>query len=113
MRPALRSALTCIKISAGGKALTASAGSSAVTSGWAGVWVRRCRATGSRLVFGGAYGDGVLKQDCQTVVVVNHDVAKNLSTSTLKDDAYAFVFDQKGLMIGISIEGTKITRVSK
>ncbi|MBC7634704.1 MAG: lipid-binding SYLF domain-containing protein [Acetobacteraceae bacterium] len=48
-----------------------------------------------------------------TVVMVTEGVAKNLSTSTLKDDAYAFVFDQKGLMIGISIEGTKITRVSK
>jgi lipid-binding SYLF domain-containing protein len=46
-----------------------------------------------------------------TVVVVNEGVAKNLSTSTLKDDAYAFIFDQQGLMIGISIEGTKITRI--
>src|SRR6185437_5354258 len=40
-----------------------------------------------------------------TVVVVNEGVAKNLSTSTLKDDAYAFVFDQEGLMAGLSIEG--------
>lgn len=46
-----------------------------------------------------------------TVVVVNEGVAKNLSSSTLKDDAYAFIFDQQGLMIGISIEGTKITRI--
>ena len=46
-----------------------------------------------------------------TVVVVNEGVAKNLSTSTLKDDAYAFIFDQQGLMVGISIEGTKITRI--
>ncbi len=47
-----------------------------------------------------------------TVVLVNEGVAKNLSTSTLKDDAYAFIFDQKGLMAGISIEGTKITRIN-
>jgi lipid-binding SYLF domain-containing protein len=47
-----------------------------------------------------------------TIVVVNEGIAKNLSTSTLKDDAYAFIFDQKGLMAGVSIEGTKITRVA-
>ena len=34
-----------------------------------------------------------------TVVVVNQGIAKNLSTSTLKDDAYAFIFDQQGLML--------------
>ncbi|MES2985221.1 MAG: lipid-binding SYLF domain-containing protein [Pseudomonadota bacterium] len=46
-----------------------------------------------------------------TVVVVNEGVAKNLSTSTLKDDAYAFIFDQQGLMAGVSIEGSKITKI--
>lgn len=46
-----------------------------------------------------------------TVVVVNKGVAENLSSSTLQDDAYAFIFDQKGLMAGISIEGTKVTRI--
>ncbi len=46
-----------------------------------------------------------------TVVVVNEGVARNLSTSTLKDDAYAFIFDQKGLMAGVSIEGTKISKI--
>jgi lipid-binding SYLF domain-containing protein len=48
-----------------------------------------------------------------TVVVVNEGVAKNLSTSTLKDDAYAFIFDQQGLMAGVSIEGTKISRIKR
>lgn len=47
-----------------------------------------------------------------TVVVVDQGIAKNLSTSTLKDDAYAFIFNQQGLMAGISIEGTKISRKS-
>jgi lipid-binding SYLF domain-containing protein len=46
-----------------------------------------------------------------TVVVVDEGVAKNLSTSTLKDDAYAIIFDQQGLMAGVSIEGTKISRI--
>lgn len=44
-----------------------------------------------------------------TVVVVDEGAAKNLSSSTLKDDAYAFIFNQQGLMAGVSIEGTKIS----
>jgi lipid-binding SYLF domain-containing protein len=48
-----------------------------------------------------------------TVVVMNEGVAKNLSTSTLKDDAYAFIFDQKGLMASLSIEGTKISPIKR
>jgi len=48
-----------------------------------------------------------------TVVVVDEGVAKNLSSSTLKDDAYAFIFDQQGLMAGISIEGTKISKIKR
>jgi lipid-binding SYLF domain-containing protein len=46
-----------------------------------------------------------------TVVVVNEGIAKNLSSTTLQGDAYAFIFDQQGLMLGISLEGTKISRV--
>ncbi len=48
-----------------------------------------------------------------TVVVVNEGIAKNLSSSTLKDDAYAFIFSQQGLMAGVSIEGTKISRIDR
>jgi lipid-binding SYLF domain-containing protein len=48
-----------------------------------------------------------------TVVVVDEGVAKNLSTSSLKDDAYAFIFSQQGLMAGVSIEGTKISRIKR
>ena len=48
-----------------------------------------------------------------TVVVVDQGVAKNLSTSTLKDDAYAFIFSQQGLMAGISLEGTKVSRIKR
>lgn len=48
-----------------------------------------------------------------TVVVVNEGVAKNLSSTTLKDDAYAFIFDQQGLMASLSIEGTKISRIKR
>ena len=48
-----------------------------------------------------------------TVVAVDEGVAKNLSTSSLKDDAYAFIFSQQGLMAGISIEGTKISKIDR
>ena len=48
-----------------------------------------------------------------TVVVVNEGIAKNLSTSTLKNDAYAFIFDQQGLMASLSLEGTKISRIKR
>ncbi|KIH82819.1 YSC84-related protein [Pseudomonas batumici] len=48
-----------------------------------------------------------------TVVLANQGLSKNLSTSTLKDDAYAFVFDQEGLMAGVSIEGTKISLIKR
>lgn len=48
-----------------------------------------------------------------TVVVVDEGAAKNLSTSTLKDDAYAFIFSQQGLMAGISIEGTKVSLINR
>lgn len=47
-----------------------------------------------------------------TVVVVDEGIAKNLSSSTLKDDAYAYIFSQQGLMAGVSIEGTKISRIT-
>ena len=48
-----------------------------------------------------------------TVVVVDEGVAKNLSTSSLKEDAYAFIFSQQGLMAGVSVEGTKISRINR
>jgi len=48
-----------------------------------------------------------------TVVAVNEGVARNLSSSTLRDDVYAFILDQQGLMASLSIEGTKITRIAR
>jgi lipid-binding SYLF domain-containing protein len=47
------------------------------------------------------------------VVVVNEGVAKNLSSTTLQSDAYAFIFDQQGLMVNLSIEGTKISPIKR
>ena len=48
-----------------------------------------------------------------SLVVVDEGVAKSLTSTTVTQDVYAFVFDQKGLMGGMGIQGSKITRVSK
>ncbi|MFN2377157.1 MAG: YSC84-related protein [Candidatus Binatia bacterium] len=48
-----------------------------------------------------------------SVVILDAGKAKNLSTTTLKDDVYAFIFDQRGLMAGIGVQGSKITKISK
>jgi lipid-binding SYLF domain-containing protein len=45
-----------------------------------------------------------------SVVVVDAGLAKKLSTTTLKDDIYAFIYGQEGLMAGLGIEGSKITQ---
>lgn len=47
-----------------------------------------------------------------SLVVVDQGVARSLTTTSLRSDVYAFVFDQKGLMGGIGIEGSKITKVT-
>ena len=47
-----------------------------------------------------------------SVVLVDEGMAKTTTTSTLKDDIYAFVFGQKGLMAGLGIQGNKITRIT-
>ncbi|OHX11216.1 YSC84-related protein [Chromobacterium sphagni] len=48
-----------------------------------------------------------------SIVVVDAGEAKNLTTTTLRGDAYAFIFDQQGLMASLSIEGTKISRIKR
>ena len=46
-----------------------------------------------------------------SVVVLDEGKAKTLTTTTAKDDIYAFIFGQKGLMAGLGIQGNKITRL--
>ena len=48
-----------------------------------------------------------------SVVVVDQGMAKSMTTTTVTEDVYAFVFAQKGLMAGIGIQGNKITRINK
>ena len=47
-----------------------------------------------------------------TLVVVDAGFAKSLTTTTLKDDVYAVIFDQKGLMAGIGLQGSKISKIT-
>lgn len=46
-----------------------------------------------------------------SVVIVDEGVAKTLTTTTAKDDIYAFIFSQKGLMAGLGLQGSKITKI--
>jgi len=46
-----------------------------------------------------------------SVVVIDEGKAKTTTTTTAKDDIYAFIFGQKGLMAGLGIQGNKITRL--
>ncbi len=46
-----------------------------------------------------------------SLVVVDEGFGKSLSSTTLQDDVYAIIFSQKGLMAGIGIQGTKVTKI--
>jgi lipid-binding SYLF domain-containing protein len=46
-----------------------------------------------------------------SIVVMDEGKAKTLTTTTAKDDIYAFIFGQKGLMAGVGLQGNKITRL--
>ncbi len=48
-----------------------------------------------------------------SLVVVDEGFAKSYTSSTLTQDVYAVIFDQKGAMAGAGIQGSKITRISK
>jgi len=47
-----------------------------------------------------------------SVVVMDEGKAKNMTTTTMKDDIYAFIFGQKGLMAGLGIQGNKISKTN-
>jgi lipid-binding SYLF domain-containing protein len=46
-----------------------------------------------------------------SLVVVDEGFAKSMSSTTLTQDVYAYIFNQKGLMGGLGIQGSKITRI--
>ena len=48
-----------------------------------------------------------------SIVVVDQGAATALTTTTAHSDIYAFFFDQKGLMAGMGIQGTKVTKLDR
>jgi len=48
-----------------------------------------------------------------SVVVADQGLAKSTTTTTVKDKIYAFIFDQKGAMYALGIQGNKITKIKK
>jgi lipid-binding SYLF domain-containing protein len=46
-----------------------------------------------------------------SVVIVDKGMARSFSTNTLHSGIYAFAFDQKGLMAGLGLQGSKIKRL--
>ena len=48
-----------------------------------------------------------------SIVVVDKGKGKSVTSTTLTKDVYAFIFNQKGLMAGAGIQGSKITKVSQ
>jgi lipid-binding SYLF domain-containing protein len=48
-----------------------------------------------------------------SIVVIDQGKGVTHTTTTMQDDIYAFIFNQKGLMAGIGIQGNKITKITK
>ena len=47
-----------------------------------------------------------------SITVVDEGLAGSLTTTTGKDNIYAFFFDQQGLMAGLGLKGSKISKVT-
>jgi lipid-binding SYLF domain-containing protein len=47
-----------------------------------------------------------------SIVIVDQGVGKSLTSTTITQDVYAFIFDQTGLMAGMGLQGSKITKLS-
>lgn len=47
-----------------------------------------------------------------SIVVLDQGAASSLSTTSMRSDVYAFVFNQQGLMGGMGLEGSKITQIT-
>ena len=48
-----------------------------------------------------------------SIVIVDSGKAVTHTTSTVKSDIYAFIFDQRGLMAGLGLQGSKISRIER
>ncbi len=48
-----------------------------------------------------------------SIVVMDEGAGKSTTSSTVSQDIYAFIFDQKGLMAGAGLQGSKISKIDK
>ena len=48
-----------------------------------------------------------------TITIVDKGLMGSATSTTLKSEIYAFFFSQKGLMAGLGLQGTKITKMKK
>ena len=48
-----------------------------------------------------------------SIVIVDSGKAVTHTTSTVQSDLYAFIFDQRGLMAGLGLQGSKISRIER
>jgi lipid-binding SYLF domain-containing protein len=48
-----------------------------------------------------------------SIVVVDIGGATSTTTTTAQSEIYAIFFDPKGLMAGLGLQGTKITKIQK
>ena len=48
-----------------------------------------------------------------SIVVVDEGMGKSMTSTTVTQDVYAFIFSQKGLMGGMGLQGSKITKLDK
>jgi lipid-binding SYLF domain-containing protein len=46
-----------------------------------------------------------------SIVIVDEGTARAMTTTTARDNVYAFIFGQKGLMAGAGLQGSKINRI--
>ena len=46
-----------------------------------------------------------------TIVFIDSGASATLSNQTARSDVYAFAFDPKGLMFGLNLEGSKVSRI--
>jgi len=70
--------------------------------------------TGSGLA--AAAEEPLLEQDSKDALkslYAGSPVAKDINTLTAKSDVYAMIFDQKGLMAGVGLQGSKITKINR
>jgi lipid-binding SYLF domain-containing protein len=57
--------------------------------------------------------DGFELGTAPNIVIVDEGAGGSLSTTTAQSDMFAFFFSQKGLMAGLGLQGTKITKITK